>query len=547
MHGSFPSTNLDRVLDAAFRIDAEFQIQFVSEAGKRWLGMSPGDQLPRSFLDLLHPDDISTFQHKMPTGHQLLNCDARLLRGEHPCWVNLRVYALPQAQQFVVCMIDISSWIGGIAALPAVPGREELSGLAHRTFLQQAVEALIAQGNRPFVLALLDLDGLNRVNHNLGHHAGDAVLAETVQRLTRLTLLPNLVARLGGDEFVMLLPDKDAHASQALMQEVLFAIARPYHVAGHQAYLGASIGLAEFPGHGADYARLFNNADIAMHHAKSDGKNRFSVYAPQSGNSDFSIQAALYEGIEEGEFSLVYQPLFDMQRRIVGAEALMRWTSRTLGPVSPAEFIPIAEKVGLMPLLGKWALRYACQHLRRFQQLSPKFSMSVNVSPLQFGEDDFHVPVMNTVQELDIDPAQLVLEITESTLMQSRQQTELSLALLREQGIRIAIDDFGTGFSSLAYLTRFPVSGIKIDRSFVAKLDPTSASGDPDRKLIVAMIHLAHSIDLRVVAEGVETQAQFDFLKSAGCNFVQGYLLGRPMEAEVLLGLLDSTHNKNTS
>jgi EAL domain-containing protein (putative c-di-GMP-specific phosphodiesterase class I) len=320
-------------------------------------------------------------------------------------------------------------------------------------------------------------------------------------------------------------------AAQQALKNVLLAVARPYDTAPHNAYLGVSIGVAEFPQHGEDYSMLLKNADTAMYYSKNAGKNRVTVFALTEANVDFSIKAAIHDGIQEGEFYMEYQPQYDMERQLVGAEALMRWTNRNLGRVGPDQFIPIAEEAGLMPFLGKWALRYACHQLKKFHVLAPEFVMSVNVSPVQFGSDSFDDQVMEVIHETGIDPTRLILEITESTLMSSQEKTERALARLREQGIRFSIDDFGTGFSSLSYLTRLPVSSIKIDKAFVTAMGEVDSAGTSDKKLITAMINLAHSIDLKVVAEGVETETQFAFLKAAHCNLVQGYLTGRPMAA----------------
>jgi EAL domain-containing protein (putative c-di-GMP-specific phosphodiesterase class I) len=235
-----------------------------------------------------------------------------------------------------------------------------------------------------------------------------------------------------------------------------------------------------------------------------------------------------------------FQPQFDMRRKVVGAEALMRWNNRTIGRVGPDQFIPIVEDSGLMPFMGKWALRYACHQLKSIHRFAPNFVMSVNVSPVQFRSDDFDDQVIHAIAEAGIDPSKLVLEITESTLMGSQERIERALAHLREQGVRFSIDDFGTGFSSLSYLTRLPVSSLKIDKAFVFATDADSPSQEANKKLVKAMIHLAHSIDLKVVAEGVETEAQFGFLQSAGCNYIQGYLLGRPMSAVALTNLITS-------
>jgi EAL domain-containing protein (putative c-di-GMP-specific phosphodiesterase class I) len=279
-----------------------------------------------------------------------------------------------------------------------------------------------------------------------------------------------------------------------------------------------------------------------MYHSKNAGKNRISVFVQSSESVDFSINAAIHNGIEEGEFYMEYQPQFDINRRIIGAESLMRWTSRDFGRVGPDQFIPIAEEAGLMPFLGKWALRYSCHQLKQFHKLMPDFVMSVNVSPVQFGGDDFDTLVLNAIAEADIDPTCLILEITESTLMKSQAKTERALANLREKGIRFSIDDFGTGFSSLAYLTRLPVSSIKIDKAFVRAIEHQPSDTVSDKRLIAAMIDLAHSISLKVVAEGVENEAQFEFLKSSGCNLIQGYLLGKPMSAQAITALLTAAH-----
>lgn len=290
--------------------------------------------------------------------------------------------------------------------------------------------------------------------------------------------------------------------------------------------------MAEYPVHGEDYSMLLKNADTAMYYSKNAGKNRVTVFTLTEENVDFSIKAAIHNGIQDGEFFMEYQPQYDMHRKLVGAEALMRWTNRTLGRVGPNQFIPIVEDAGLMPFLGKWALRYSCHQLKKFHAMEPDFVLSVNVSPVQFGGDHFDEEVLEVIRETGIEPSKLILEITESTLMNSQEKTERALARLRESGIRFSIDDFGTGFSSLSYLTRLPVSSIKIDKAFVTAMGEELSDITPDKKLVTAMINLAHSIELKVVAEGVETEAQFAFLKAAGCNLIQGYLLGRPMSAD---------------
>lgn len=528
------SPTLDRVLDAVLRVDSKLDVLFISEPGQRWFTNSPGATLPKNFADIVHADDLAGFRKTLSETPETFALDLRIRKAGQECWINLRSYPLPAAGQHVFCIFDISRWKTEDYALRRAAENDELTGLPNRAFLKKTVDRRLAEGKSPFSIALLDLDGFKKVNDTYGHAMGDAVLVETTKRLVKLLGPEDMLARLGGDEFVLLYPGKTAEEAGHALKNVLLAIARPYDTAPHNAYLGVSIGVAEYPVHGDDYSTLLKNADTAMYFSKNAGKNRVTVFALTEANVDFSIRAAIHNGIQDGEFYMEYQPQYDMQRRLIGAEALMRWVNRDLGRVGPDQFIPIVEEAGLMPFLGKWALRYSCYQLKQFHALDPDFVMSVNVSPVQFGSDHFDEEVMEAIRESGIDPSRLVLEITESTLMSSQQKTERALARLREKGIRFSIDDFGTGFSSLSYLTRLPVSSIKIDKAFVTALGNDVKAAGSDQKLITAMINLAHSIDLKVVAEGVETEAQFAFLQAAGCNTVQGYLTGKPQSADVL-------------
>lgn len=530
------SPTLDRVVDAVLRVDADLGIHFISETGQRWFDKATGFPPPKSFLTAVHADDLPALQRTLAATPESFECDLRLSKGSGECWVHLRSYRIPALQQYVFCLLDISMWKTEDSALRRAALHDELTGLPNRAFLKKTMDQRTASGMPPFSVALLDLDGFKKVNDTYGHAMGDAVLVETTKRLLKLLSPGDTMARLGGDEFVLLFGDKDAAAAQQTLRGVLLAVARPYETAPHNAYLGVSIGLAEYPVHGDDYSALLKNADTAMYFSKKAGKNRITVFTPTDANVDFSIKAAIHNGIQEGEFYMEYQPQYDMDRKLVGAEALMRWNNRHLGRMAPDQFIPIVEEAGLMPFLGHWALRYACHELKRLHALDPDFVMSVNVSPMQFGSDKFDQQVLGVIAETGVDPRRLVLEITESTLMSSQEKTERALARLCATGIRFSIDDFGTGFSSLSYLTRLPVSSIKIDRAFVMAMDKQTASDSSNTKLVRAMINLAHSIDLKVVAEGVETEAQYAFLKTAGCNLVQGYLLGKPASAEQLAG-----------
>jgi diguanylate cyclase (GGDEF)-like protein len=533
------SPTLDRVLDAVFRVDGGYVIKYISEPGRRWLGNWSAQENPTDFLSLLHQDDVARFTTACKDKPDDFSCDVRFIKDSAECWVNVRAYRLAGVDQYVLCVMDISYWKTSDAVYQHAAEHDELTGLANRAYFKKMVEARLRGAESTFSIALLDLDGFKKVNDTYGHAMGDAVLVETSRRLSRIVTPDDVLARLGGDEFVLLLVGQDVTAAHATAKKVLLAIARPFDTAPHNAYLGVSIGIAQYPDHGADYSTLLKNADTAMYHSKNAGKNRVSFFAANDASVDFSIKAAIHNGIQEGEFYLEYQPQYDVQRSLIGVEALMRWTSRDFGRVAPDKFIPIVEEAGLMPFLGKWALRYACHQLKIFHQKMPALVMSVNVSPVQFGADGFDTQVVDAITETGVDPTTVILEITESTLMHSQEKTERALALLRERGIRFSIDDFGTGFSSLAYLTRLPVSSIKIDKAFVRAIEEQHTATATDKKLITAMINLAHSIDLKVVAEGVENEAQFEFLKLSGCDLIQGYLLGKPLSADAISRLLD--------
>jgi diguanylate cyclase (GGDEF)-like protein len=530
---------LDRVIDVVARIDHSGGLAFMSEPGLGWFGVTSTAQLPTSFLDLLHPVEADAFREQFASLPDTFVIDARLLKGGNEVWTNIRGYQLPDARQYLICILDISPWKSDQTALRHAAEHDELTGLPNRTALRHAFEDLKQRG-QIFTVALLDLDGFKKVNDTFGHGMGDAVLKETTRRLGKLMGANDVLARLGGDEFVMILAGANATDAGARLASVLLAIARPYDTAPHNAYLGVSIGLAEYPLHGDDYSTVLKNADTAMYFSKNAGKNRITVFTETTESVDFSINAAIHHGIQEGEFYLEFQPQYNIERRLVGAEALMRWSSRTFGRVPPDKFIPIVEESGLMPFLGKWALRYACHQLRRFHELMPDFVMSINVSPVQFGSEDFDTLVLEVIAETGVDSHRVILEITESTLMQSQEKTERALAKLREHGIRFSIDDFGTGFSSLAYLTRLPVSSIKIDKAFIRAIENPRENCVSDQKLVTAMIDLAHNINLKVVAEGVETEEQFSFLKQAGCNLIQGYLLSKPVSGAAITSLLEA-------
>jgi diguanylate cyclase (GGDEF)-like protein len=391
-----------------------------------------------------------------------------------------------------------------------------------------------------FSLGVIDLDGFKRINDSLGHPVGDELLRAVAARLRNLMRQGDTLARVGGDEFVLVLP-RVGRAADLLQvgRRITAALEAPFAIAGRQLHISASVGFACCPEHAQDPVRLLSQADLALYRAKGTGKNRTVVYDKEweCGEDGLSMESALRAGFAHGEFFPVYQPIVELASgRIVGAEALMRWNRPGHGLVPPASFIPVAESIGLIDALGSWMLRAACVQSADFQQRSDTaLFVSVNVSPSQF-----HTDLVQTVREAlalrAMPGTRLRLEITESALMRNPKHSAAMLEQLADLGVRLAVDDFGTGYSSFAYLRDFPLSTLKVDRSFVASL-PASKK---DAAICTALFALARELGLQCVAEGVETAAQAQFLREQGCPLGQGFFLGQPMTAPQFLAYLDA-------
>jgi diguanylate cyclase (GGDEF)-like protein len=467
--------------------------------------------------------------------------------GEKESWFELRVTLLDGGPDLLAVGRDMSAQRSTEQRLRHMATHDALTELPNRLLLSDRIRMVIANARRSgqgFGVATIGLDGFKKVNDGLGHPVGDAVLRMAAARLRKTLRDSDTLARVGGDEFVAVLPGTCNDAQIKLVTgRLLAALQSPFEIDSHTVYLGASIGVAVYPDHAEDEVRLVALADSAMGQAKETGGARTLVHdarkpGPAGGPAqhDISLEAAMFQAVREGEFLLYYQPIVSSRtRRIEGFETLMRWKHPTLGMVPPVRFIPIAETNGLINMLGAWALKSALVQLRRFEEIAKRdLYMSVNISPRQFRNDRF-LSVLDDALAFSGTPGEkLVLEITEGTLMVDPAHAESILGKMAERHARIAIDDFGTGYSSLAYLKRFPISVLKIDRAFIKDL-PDSAK---DAAICNAVLDLAKHLGLAVVAEGIETEEQLHYVNSRGCDYVQGYLTGKPMSAHVAMAAL---------
>jgi diguanylate cyclase (GGDEF)-like protein len=384
-------------------------------------------------------------------------------------------------------------------------------------------------------MLFIDMDHFKDINDTLGHPVGDGLLVEVGQRLSALVRDSDIVARLGGDEFVLVLTGTGqdaARAAAAVAAKVLAELGRPYTVRGHELHSTPSIGIALFPADGEDADTLMKNADAAMYHAKAAGRNNAQCFTPamnQATQDRLALEAGLRGAIERGELFLNYQPQLDLaSRRIVGLEALVRWRHPEMGLIAPLKFIPVAEDTGQIEAIGAWVLEEALRQVALWRAAGhADLCMAVNLSAHQLRGDAFPEHVSQALHRHGLPGSALELEITESVAMRDPARTAALLRQLRQFGVALAIDDFGTGYSSLAYLKQLPLSCLKLDRSFVMDIE-TDAN---DAAICTATIQMAHSLGLGVVAEGVETATQLEFLRRLGCDTVQGYFIARPLSA----------------
>jgi diguanylate cyclase (GGDEF)-like protein len=418
---------------------------------------------------------------------------------------------------------------------------DPLTGLPNRALcLDRIGQALQAAENQPGQVAVLsiDLDRFKLVNASLGYRTGDDVLIAAAARLGSLLEPADTLARAGGDGFVLCRPDAaDSRTAEGLATGVMAALSEPFTAAGTEVTLTASVGIARSR-RGAEADELVRDADTAMYAAKEAGGGRYQLIDDElrtRSSERLSLEADLRLALGNGQLSVAYQPVVNLLTgQISGVEALLRWTHPTRGPVSPMSFIPVAEDAGLIGPIGQYVLRQACAQTAAWNAAGHRLRVAVNVSGLQLHDPGFVGQVAAELHHAGLDPAQLCLELTESTLMDDAMRVSDVLAELKDVGVDLSIDDFGTGYSSLAYLKRFPVDELKVDRSFISSLD----AGEQDQTLVAAMVAMGHALGLHVVAEGVETHAQMQTLLTLGCRTAQGYLFAKPQTADQVTSLL---------
>jgi diguanylate cyclase (GGDEF)-like protein/PAS domain S-box-containing protein len=446
----------------------------------------------------------------------------------------------------VIVFRDVSAAQAMSSAMTHSAHHDFLTGLPNRMLFNDRVNQAIGRGMRhgkKVAVLFLDLDGFKHINDSLGHPLGDELLCSIAECLGNCVRQVDTVSRQGGDEFVVLLSEMGKAEDAAITaRRILKAVAQTRSIANHDLTITASLGVSVFPDDGLDAETLIKNADTAMYQAKQNGRQSYQFFKPVMNVRAVerqSIEENLRRALERHEFELHYQPKVDLRTGIIsGAEALIRWTHPQRGAISPAAFIPIAEECGLIVPIGNWVLREACRQTQVWVGAGLPFrTMAVNISAVEFHQDDFFEGVVAILKETGLDSRSLELELTESVLMKRVELAASILRRLRDEGVQVAIDDFGTGYSSLSYLRKFPTDTLKIDQSFIRQI----SEGSAETTIIAAVINLGRSLNMRIVAEGLETEEELVFLKSHQCDEAQGYYFSRPVCAQEFARLLEAS------
>jgi diguanylate cyclase (GGDEF)-like protein/PAS domain S-box-containing protein len=549
---------LNSIGDAVICTDISGKITFVNLVAERMIGWSSQEAAGRLMPEVFHilnaadretipnPMDLAVKQNRTMS----LPLDSILIRRDG-VEVPIEDSVSPihdregKVAGAVIVFRDVSATRAMTLQMTHTAQHDFLTGLPNRMLLNDRIEQAIALAPRhgkTSAVLFLDLDGFKHINDSLGHSIGDKLLQSVAERLVTCVRSADTVSRQGGDEFVVLLSEMAQPEDAAITaRRVLQAVAEPHLIDGHDLHVTSSIGVSVFPDDGRDAETLIQNADTAMYQAKENGHQSYRFFTSAMNERAVarqSIEEGLRRALERNEFTLHYQPKINLKTgAITGAEALLRWTHPVRGPVSPAQFIPVAEDCGLILPIGNWVLSEACKQAQAWRDAGlPLSTMAVNISAMEFRDEHFLEGVFSILEETKLSPRSLELELTESVLMKRAESTESVLAALKAKGVQVAVDDFGTGYSSLSYLRKFPIDALKIDQSFVRQI----TTSPDETSIVTAIISMAQSLKLRVVAEGVETQAELLFLQAHNCKEAQGYYFSRPVPADQFAKLLVS-------
>jgi diguanylate cyclase (GGDEF)-like protein/PAS domain S-box-containing protein len=547
---------LDSIGDAVICTDIAGNLTFLNLVAERLTGWAQSEAQGKPMAEVFQIVDPST-RRAIPnpmeaavsqnrTGHLPVNCILTSRDGSE-FFIEDTVAPIHDHEGKVTGSVIVFRDVTEVRALAekVVHAAEHdfLTGLPNRFLLSDRLGQAIAMARRHgglVAVLFLDLDGFKHINDSLGHPAGDKLLCSIAKRMSECIRSPDTVSRQGGDEFIALLeelfqPEDAANAARRILR----AVAETHLIDGHELHVTASIGVSIYPDDGLDAETLIKNADTAMYQAKESGRQGYKFFEPEMNRRAVdrqSIEEDLRCALRRNEFTLHYQPKIDLKTgAITGAEALLRWAHPTRGSIPPLQFIPIAEDSGMILPIGAWVLREACTQARAWTDAGLPFAtIAVNVSAVQFRNENFLKDLFATLSETGMDPRSLELEVTESVLMEHPESTAPILDALRQEGVQVSVDDFGTGYSSLSYLQLFPIDALKIDQSFIRRI----ASSPGDTTIVSAIIAMGQNLHMRVIAEGVETLEDLTFLKAHSCDEAQGYYFSRPVPAKDFAALL---------
>jgi diguanylate cyclase (GGDEF)-like protein/PAS domain S-box-containing protein len=537
------STVLESISDGCFSLDRKWRFTYINAHGAAWLSREPSDLIGKPIWDVF-PDAVGgpfhrTYRRAVET-QEFASCESYY--APLGIWIEVRVH--PTTDGLTVFFADVSTRKAAESTLIHLATHDTLTGLHNRFSCMRALDlALIRACETGSAVGVLfvDLDRFKEVNDTYGHQAGDLALQEIGRRLSTFGDGTTTVARISGDEFVFVLEDTDVIAARALAEAVLQRLAVPIEVGGHQVTIGASIGVA-VDGQEQTPDELLNNADAAMYEAKANGRHTYCVFS-EAGTAlhkqRLQLRQEVFNALERRQFVLYYQPQISAANGAVcGAEALIRWNHPRLGMLPPNAFLPMLEDTPAIAAVGAWVCEEACRQSCEWELLGYRLQMAVNVSPRQLTDESLPLLLNRLVARYGLDPECIKLEVTESMLMQDVEKAAAVLRQLKNDGFRIALDDFGTGYSNLLYLRQFPITSIKIDRSFVQEIEQDRRCLD----IVNGVIAFAKSLKLSVICEGIETEGQRTAIRSTGCDVLQGYLIGRPMAEDAFRALLLAQH-----